>query len=257
MVGQDEECLDQAERQGEDQDDRHELEDRPDIPPEEGERAEDGDGGEERGEHARGHLLRSRDRGLERREPRPAVAGDVLRDDDRVVHQQADRDEKRHHGDHVEGVAERRHAGEGPHEGDGEPRGDPERVAKPEEQPHHQEHEPEPLDAVSKQHGQPVADDGRHVAGDLEGHAGRRARPFHLDMAAQGVDDVEDVVALALLHGEEGGPLPVEEGPVLLALETIGDGGDVAEPDRGAAASKPPPPARRSPGDAAARRRSG
>ena len=231
VVRQDEKRLDQAERQGEDQDDRQDPEHRPDIPLEERERAEHGDRGEERGEHARRHLLRSGDRRLQRREPGVAMTGDVLRDHDRVIHQQADRDQQAHHGDHVEGVADGRHAGDGPHEGDGEPRRDPERVAKPEEQPHHQEREAESLEPVPKQHGQAVADDGGHVPGDREGHAGGRTGAFLVDVVPQGVDDVEDVVPLALLHGQEGGPLPVEEGPVLLAFEAVGDGGDVPEPD--------------------------
>ena len=235
VMRQDEERLDQAERQGEDEDDRHDLEDRPDVPAQERERPEDAHGGEERGEHPRRHLLRAGDRRVEGSEPGVAVAGDVLRDHDGVVHQQADRDEQGHHRDHVEGKAERGHPRDGAHEGDGEARRDPERVAKPEEEPHHEEHEAQSLDAVAQQHGQPVADDGGHVPGDLEGHAGRRAGPLRVDMGPQGVDDIEDVVALALLDGKERGPLPVEEGPVLLALEAVGDGCDVAEPDRGPA----------------------
>ena len=99
VVWQDEERLDEAERQGEDQDDRQDPEHRPDVPLEERERAEHRDGGEEGGEHPRRHLLRSGDRRIERREPGVAMPGDVLRDHDRVVHQQADRDQQAHHGD--------------------------------------------------------------------------------------------------------------------------------------------------------------
>ena len=206
VVGQDEERLDQTERQGEDEDHRQDGEDRPDVPPQEREHTEHRDGGEERGEHPRRHLLRAGDGRVERGEPGVAVAGDVLRDHDGIVHQEAHRDQQRHHGDHVEGVTGPGHARDGPHECDREPGGYPERIAEPEEEPHHQEHEAEPLHAVAEQHRQPVADDGRDVARDLEDHAGRGTRPLGVDMGPERVDDVEDVVALALLHGEECGP---------------------------------------------------
>ena len=49
--------------------------------------------------------------------------------------------------------------------------------------------------------------------GDREGHAGGRTGAFLVDVVPQGVDDVEDVVPLALLHGQEGGPLPVGRRP--------------------------------------------
>ena len=127
------------------------------------------------------------------------------------------------------------HPGDGAHEGHRQPRGDPERIAPPEEQPQDQEHQPEPLHAVVQQHGQAVPHDGGYVAGDLEHHARRRAAALLFEVGVEFVDDVEDVVVPVLLHHQKGRRLAVEDVLLPRPLESVGDGGDVPQPDHGAA----------------------
>ena len=120
-----------------------------DLAREEGQRREHGHGGQERGDDPRRDHAHAVHGGVEDALPLAQLRRDVLREDDGVVHHQAERHQQGHHGEHVDRHAEERHEEERAQEGDGQTHGDPEGVAEAEEEPHGEEHEEETLQAVA------------------------------------------------------------------------------------------------------------
>ena len=82
---------------------------------------------------------------------------DVLADDDRIVDNDAQRHEKREHGEHVQRMTEVKHDRAGTEDGNRNAQRHPEGQPHFEKDRQHKKDENQPLDAVTHQHSQPVA----------------------------------------------------------------------------------------------------
>ena len=81
---------------------------------------------------------------------------DILPDDDRVVHDDAQREDEGEQADHVHADGKSGHEQEGAEEGHREPRGGPHREPAREREEQHQEDQGEPREAVPDEHRHPA-----------------------------------------------------------------------------------------------------
>ena len=234
MVGQDQEGLHQTDAEHNDQHHGHDPQDLADFAGDEGQGAEHEQGGDEGGGDAGQHLTDALDGGVHRRIAAFHARGDVLADDDGVVHEQTDADQQAHHGDHVDGDAHHGHDVERAHEGHRQAHGHPEAVPEAEEQPQHQEYGQQALGAVAQQHVETILDDGGHVLGQAQFHAARGLPAFALHEGAHRPVGVEHVLGLGLGDVEHGGAAAVEQDLGLVPFEAVADDGDFAQADAGA-----------------------
>ena len=248
VVGQDPGGLDQREREDREDDPGE----RPDeLPPDAGEaeqRRKRRHGGQDAEDHRHQHLPDAPHR---RRCGRALSALDtpldILPDDDRVVHDDAQREDEGEQADHVHADGKSGHEQEGAEEGHREPRGGPHREPAREREEQHQEDQGEPREAVPDEHRHPAfkepptVEPGRHREA-----LGERKVP---DEVEDGVRGVEQPGARRQGHRQEDRRLAVEARLEVLVAEAVGDGGEI--PDR----DHPRHPARRSPAGARSRPR--
>ena len=180
--------------------------------------------------------------GVDRREARLApaelvVAVDVLDDDDRVVHEDADREDEGEERHAVQGVAEeiRREEREGERRGDRDE--DDDRLAAPEEE-RHEDHDGERREAhVEDQLGRLLVGRLAVVARLRDRHVGGHDGPLEpLEADVELLHELDGVRAGLLRDGERhgGGVFPgLREHPRVLRglLGPVRDGRDVAQPD--------------------------
>ena len=160
---------------------------------------------------------------------------DVLRDHDRVVHQEAERQQERDHRDHVDRVANRRKEEEGSQERDREPEGDPEREPELEEERQGNEHQEQALPAVGDQHVESALDVRGHVSRQDQARRLAALSLLSLDEGLDGREHAQGVLGLGLGDLEQSSPLAVEEGLLLGDLEGVADRGDIPQAQLSAA----------------------
>ena len=184
----------------------------------------------------REQLAHRLDRGVVARHPLFDVFRDALDDDDRVVDDDADRQDQREQSRQVDRVAERRHAGEGADDRDRNRRrrhqGRAQILQKHQDDDQHQ-HAGLPqrlVDLVDR-----VLDEDRRIVRNAVGQTGRKAARQILHFRRHDLGHVQRVGVRALIDRDAGGVLAVELEILRIGLRAQFDAGDVLDAHEAAA----------------------
>ena len=229
----------QGKNQGQDDHGRHVAEEIPQLAFDVVKRRKRYHGGDDRGKHRRQDLQRPVDGGLHSRGPAFIMLVDVLRDDDAIVHQNADDEDHPKEGNHVDGHAHVPRKQEHPHERHRNRQSHPERQADVEEQRQKQHHEDEPDDAVVHQQIDALVEHGTRIADDLDACVAL-ACVVGSDVAADIVGDVQNGFRRQVVDGDHCGRFAVEPTTRRVVLRpALADVGNIAEPHHPAIGIRP------------------
>ncbi len=173
----------------------------------------------------------------QRRLARLDVAVDVLQHDDRVVHDQAGRDDERHQRQVVEREAEEIHHRTAADQGHRHRRHrDHRRAQPPQEQQDDENDETDGDEQRMLRFAQRRADGRRAVARDVQGHARRQEGAQRRQLGHDAVDGRDDVGLYLTAHHQEHRRPVVEVAGVVAVFDAAVDPRHVREPDRRAVA---------------------
>ena len=238
VVRQHQQRFDQRHDDHRDHDDRDRAHDVADAAGQEQERGERRDRREHREDQRALNPLRAADRRARARKPPPALEVDVLGHDDGVVHDDADGKDERERRNGAYRYVEDQHRGQRAQRGDPDPGGHPHRGPGFEEEGEPHQHEEQAERAVLEKKADPFRVDVRVVVpdGDADARRERRPRPM-LHVVLDDAGDVEDLLAGGAVHLDERRAPPLVAVDQVRLLESVADGGDVAEPHRGPVAA--------------------
>jgi hypothetical protein len=140
---------------------------------------------------------------------------DGFREDDGIIHHDADRHQKRHQRHHVQAEPGQRHPDRGPEKGHRQAHRGPYRKGRAEEQGHYCDHQHKADQPVLDQHRQAVAHDRCHVLHNLDAHATRQMRGLGSDQRRHRIKGAQRVGVERFLHLKQDRGRAVDEGAVL------------------------------------------
>ncbi len=231
VIGQDQEGFQPGEDQQGDHHHRNGNDELADEAGHEHQRHEGDDGGHHRGRDRTDQFGGPAHRGLVGFHPLLHVPGDVLADDDGIVHQHPEHHDESEHGDQVDGDPGGIEHEQSRGKDDGQSPGSGEGHRGPQEQQQREEHQHQPHQAVVGQHAQAQTGVGGEV---LEGGVGNVLAVALLQFPQIGMDAIHglDDIGVGLLHDDEverrcTHHLVVETG----LLQILGHVGHVVEGD--------------------------
>ena len=205
---QDEGTLHKAEQQGEHDHLGHVAEEIAQLAFDEEEGCERDHGRDNRGKHRRQHFHRAIDGGLGSAFAHLVMPVDVLRNHNPVVHEDANHEDHPKQADDVDGHPQHAREDEHARERHGNGKRHPKREADVQEQRQQKDHEQEPHHAVVDQKINPLVQDDRPVADDVQLQSGPDAFclgvvPF--DVAPHERRHLQDALGIQAVHGDHHG----------------------------------------------------